>query len=147
MAADISVKLGAEGTGAAKDIEWLLGQMAKQFNGFKGQKYSLPGISAILEKGTNTSWDAFFQNNVSGTSLILASTFSTTDQFGTGATIGGAKKLTGKGSGKNWIYLVVAILIILSIPIVFSAYIRRSIKLDVTMPKILPDDDDDEEAS
>ncbi len=147
VAADISVKLGAEGTGAAKDIEWLLGQMAKQFNGFKGQKYSLPGISAILEKGTNTSWDAFFQNNVSGTSLILASTFSTTDQFGTGATIGGAKKLTGKGSGKNWIYLVVAILIILSIPIVFSAYIRRSIKLDVTMPKILPDDDDDEEAS
>ena len=146
VAADISVKLGAEGTGAAKDIEWLLGQMAKQFNAFKGQKYSLPDMSAILEKGTNTSWDAFFHDSVSGTSLILASTFSTTDQFGTGATVGGAKKLTGKGSGKNWIYLVIAILIILSIPIIFSTYIRRSVKLDVSMPKILPDDDDDEDA-
>jgi hypothetical protein len=103
-------------------------------------------MSAILEKGTNTSWDAFFHDSVSGTSLILASTFSTTDQFGTGATVGGAKKLTGKGSGKNWIYLVIAILIILSIPIIFSTYIRRSVKLDVSMPKILPDDDDDEDA-
>ena len=147
LSADISVKLAAEGTGAAKDIEWLLGQMAKGFNGFKGQKYSLPDVSSILETGTNTSWDAFFHDTVSGTSVILASTFSTTDQFGTGSTVGGAKKLSGKGSGKSWIYLIVAILIIFSIPIIFSSYIRRSIRLDVSMPKILPDDDEDEDES
>jgi len=145
VCADISVKLATEGTGAAKDIEWLLGQMVKEFNAFKGQKYSLPNISEILEKGTNSSWDAFFHDTVSGTAVILASSFSTTDQFGTGATMGGAKKLTGQGSGKNWIYLIVAILVIFSIPLIFSTYIRRSIRLDLSMPKILPDDEDAEE--
>src|SRR5450759_5844278 len=77
--------------------------------------------------------------------MCIRDRFSTTDVFGTGGVVGGPQKLSGKGSGKNWIYLVIAILIIFSIPIIFSAYIRRAVRLDMTMPSILPDFDEDEE--
>jgi hypothetical protein len=36
----------------------------------------------------------------------------------------------------------VALVVILLVPIVFSPYIRRAVKLDLSMPKILPDDDE-----
>lgn len=147
LCASMSVKLTKDATSGGKDIEWLLGQLSKQFNHFEGKDYSLADVSEILEKATGTSWDRFFSVGVDGTGVIAASEFSTTDVFGTGGVVGGPQKLAGKGSGKNWIYLVIAVLIIFSIPIIFSAYIRRAVKLDMTMPKILPDFDEDEPPS
>jgi len=35
------------------------------------------------------------------------------------------------------------VLVVFSIPIIFSSYIRRAVKLDVSMPKLLPDWDED----
>ena len=51
--------------------------------------------------------------------------------------------VVGKGSGKSWIYLAIAIVIIMLVPIVFNTYVKRAVSLDLSMPKILPDDDDD----
>ncbi|MBU4240548.1 MAG: hypothetical protein KKE43_03510, partial [Actinobacteria bacterium] len=45
----------------------------------------------------------------------------------------------------SWIYLLVAAAVILMIPVIFSAYVKRSINLDVRMPKILPDDDEEDD--
>jgi hypothetical protein len=141
LCATVDAKLARKGSGAARDIEWLLNQLAVKFNAFEGKSYSLVDMSEILEKGTGESWDRFFRTYVDGTARILSSGFSTTDIFGTtSGVVAGTKKL----SGKNWVYLLIAILVILSIPIIFSTYIRRSIKLDLTMPRILPDDDDDD---
>ena len=145
LSASMSVKLAREATSGGKNIEWLLGQMAKQFNHLEGKDYAVANVSEILEKATATSWDSFFAGRVGSADVIEASEFSTTDVFGTGGVVGGPQKLSGKGSGKNWIYLVIAILIIFSIPIIFSAYIRRAVRLDMTMPSILPDFDEDEE--
>jgi hypothetical protein len=139
LCAAMSVKLAQE---VSKDFEWFLGQMAKQFNGFEGKDYSQVDISEVLEKGTGNSWDRFFAGRFDGKDVILASEFSTTDQFGSGGVVGG-KKLAGKGSSKNWIYLIVGVLVVFSIPIIFSSYIRRAVKLDVSMPKLLPDWDED----
>jgi hypothetical protein len=143
LCASMSVKLAKDAGG--KDMEWLLGQMAQKFDHFQGKDYSLVDLSEILERATGTSWDRFFSGRVDGTSVVAASEFSTTDVFGSGGVVGGSQKLTGKGSGKNWIYLAIAIIIILAIPIVFSTYIRRSVKLDISMPKIFPGLDEDED--
>ena len=141
--ASMAVKLTQKDTGGSKDIEWFIGQLAKKFNGLEGEEYSLVDVSEILEDGTGTSWDRFFSNRTGTDEVILASQWSTTDVFGSGGVVGGARKLSTKGSGKNWIYLAIAILVIFSIPFIFSTYIKRSIKLDVSMPKILPDWDDE----
>jgi hypothetical protein len=139
LLAALTVKLASSTSGSTKNIEWFLGELAKQFDGFKGKKYTQVDVSEILEKGTGTSWDRFFTGTVDKADLIPASDFSTTDIFGAGGVVGGTEKPAGKGSGKNWIYLAVAILVIFSIPFIFSTYIKRSVKLDVSMPRILPD--------
>jgi len=145
LCAALQVKLSKEATGGTKDIEWLLGQMSAKFNHFKGVDYSLVDVSEILEKATGTSWDRFFSGPVSGTTVVLASEFSTTDVFGSGGVVGGAQHLAGKGSSKNWIYLAIAIVIIFLIPVIFSTYIRRSVKIDVSMPSIFPGLEDEED--
>jgi len=144
LTAAMSVKLSNGAAGGAKDMEWLLGRMARKFNHFEKKEYSLVDVSEILEKGASPSWDRFFACRARGTDTILASEFSTTDTFGSGCVAGGSKRLSGKSSTKNWAYLVVAILIVFAIPLIFSAYIRRSIKLDMTMPNIFSDFDDED---
>ncbi|MHB8896559.1 MAG: hypothetical protein ACYC99_15460, partial [Candidatus Geothermincolia bacterium] len=145
LLAALTVKLAQKTTGGSKNIEWFLGQLATKFNSFEGKKYSLVDISEILESGTGTSWDRFFDEGVGTSKVLLTSEWSTTDVFGSGGVVGGSKQVATKGSGKNWIYLAIAILVIFSIPFIFSSYIKRSIKIDVTMPKFLPDLDSDEE--
>lgn len=141
LSASISRKLTNESKGAVKDIDWLLGQMALKNDHFKGRDYSLVDISELVEGGTGTSWDRYFDGRVRGTQAVLSSEFSATDLFGSTSSLG-RPLVVGKGSGRSWIYLVVAIAIILMVPIVFSTYVRRAVNLDMTMPKILPDDDD-----
>lgn len=140
VCASLSKKLQDESKGSARDIDWLLGRLAEKFNHFKGKDYTLVDISEILEDATGQSWDRYFQQRVRGTQAILSSEFSETGLFGT---TGFGKSLVVRGgSGRSWLYLLIAVLIILLIPVIFSAYVRRSVKLDLTMPKILPDDDE-----
>ncbi len=142
VCASLSKKLQDESKGSAQDIDWLLGRLAAKVNHFNGKDYSLVDISEILENATGQSWDRYFEERVRGTRAILSSDFSETGLFGT--TGFGKSMVVGGGSGRSWLYLLIAVVIILLIPVVFSAYVRRSVKLDLTMPKILPDDDDDE---
>jgi hypothetical protein len=141
LCASLSKKLQDEAKGSSKNIEWLLGQMTSKFNHLKGRDYTLVDLSEILENATGRSWDRYFNSRVRGTVAILSSEFSETGLFGN--TGFGRTLVVGKNSGKSWIYVVVAMVIILLVPIIFSPYIRRAVKLDLTMPKILPDDDDD----
>ena len=142
VTASIARKLPAESEGKVRDIDWFLGQLLTRRNAFEGEAYSLVDISEILEGATGKSWDRYFDSRIRGTGAVLASEFSASDLFG--STTGFSKgAVVGKGSGRNWIYLLVAIFIIFMIPIVMSPYVRRSVKLDISMPKILPDDDED----
>lgn len=141
--ASLAVKLPLEVTGGSKNIEWFLGQLADKFNGMEGKRYSQVDVSEILENGTGKSWDRFFSGRVDGKQVLLASEWSTTDTFGSGGVVGSTEPPETEGSGRSWIYLAIAILVIFSIPFIFSSYIKRSIKLDVTMPKILPDWDEE----
>lgn len=142
VVASIARKLPGESQGKVKDIDWLLGELISKHNGLQGKEYTLVDISELLEGATGKSWDRFVAGRVRGTRSVLTSEFSVTDLFG--STTGFGKGLVvGKGSGGKWIYLLIAILIILMIPVVFSPYVRRAVNLDMTMPKILPDDDDD----
>jgi hypothetical protein len=140
LCASLSRKLQVESKGSSKNIDWLLGQMTAKYNNLKGRDYTLVDISEILENATGQSWDRYFDERVRGTGAILSSEFSETGLFG--ATGFGRTLVVGKNSGKSWIYIVVALVVILLVPIVFSPYIRRAVKLDLSMPKILPDDDE-----
>jgi hypothetical protein len=142
VCASLSKKLQDQSKGSARDIDWLLGRLAEKFNHFKGKDYALYDISEILEDATGESWDRYFQERVRGTRAVLSSEFSESGLFGN--TGFGRSVVVGGGSGKSWLYLLIAVLIILLIPVVFSTYVRRSVKLDLTMPKIIPDDDFDE---
>ncbi len=143
VTASVARKLPEESEGKVRDIDWLLGRLIERRDAFDGREYSLVDISELAEGATGKSWDRYFEGRVRGTTNVLTSEFSVSDLFGssTGFTRG---VVTGGGSGRNWIYLLVAIFVIMLIPVVMSPYVRRSVKLDITMPKILPDDDDDE---
>ncbi len=140
VVASLSRRLQDEAKGSVKDIDWLLGTLARKFDHFAGKDYSLVDISETLEGATGKSWDRFFAGKVAAEQPVLTSEFSQSDMFGSTSFAGGV--VSGKGSGRNWLYLVIAIVVILLIPVIFSTYVRRAVKLDVTMPKILPDDDD-----
>lgn len=144
--AAMTVRLPTQTTGGSRDIEWFLGELAGKFKGLEGKQYTQVDVSEILEDGTGTSWDRFFTGHL-GSQVVLASEWSTTDVFGSGGVVGSVSPPETQGSGKNWIYLAIAILVIFSIPFIFSAYIKRSIRLEVKMPKILPDWDEDSDDS
>ena len=141
VCASLSQRLQEDSQGSAKDIDWLLSQMTKKYDAFAEKEYTLVDISELLEGATGISWDRYFEGRVRGTQAVLSSEFSATGLFGSSSGFGGGV-VVGKGSGKSWIYLLVAMFIILMIPVIFGAYVRRAVKLDLTMPKILPDDDD-----
>jgi hypothetical protein len=142
VCASLSMKLQDQSKGSAHDIDWLLGRMAEKFDHFKGKDYALYDISEIVENATGESWDRYFQERVRGTKAILSSEFSESGLFGSAGF--GRSVVVGGGSGRSWLYLLIAILVILLIPVIFSTYVRRSVKLDLTMPKIIPDDDFEE---
>jgi len=144
LCASISLKLQNESKSKnVKDIDTLLGAMAAKYDNLKnGETYTLADMSEMVETATGTSWDRYFEGRVRGTEAVLTSEFSATDLFGN-TTSTGRPLVVGKGSGKSWIYLVIAIVIIMLVPIVFNTYVKRAVSLDLSMPKILPDDDDD----
>ena len=135
----IAWKLDRDSKGT-RDIEWYLGEIAGRFNAFKGRSYSLDDLKEPLETATGKSWDRFFTKFVEKADPILAPDFSATDLFGKSESVSGTGG--GTSSRRNWLFLAAAVLFILSIPLIFSAYVRRSVKLDVSMPKILPDDEE-----
>lgn len=124
-------------TDGAKDIDWLVGQVASKFDHSKGRDYTLVDIEELLVNSTGKSWARFFSEGLHGTGIIEASDFSSTELFGSTGTAG--RELTEKGSGKGWILLAIAVAVILLIPLIFGPYVRRAVKLDITMPKILDD--------
>lgn len=137
-------KLLREQTQGSKGIDWLANRMSADFNHFDGEDYSLVDIEELLENTTKESWARFFSEKVRGTVPIDASEFSTSDLFGATSTIG-AGELEFTGSKERWFLLLGAVIAILLIPLIFSSYVRRAVKLDVEMPKILPPDDDEPE--
>ena len=142
LGASIARRL-ADQTKGEKDIDWLLGELAKKFDHFQGATYTMVDIAELLEGATGKSWDRFFDERLNGTELLPPSEFSTSDLFGLESNGAGGKKLVVKGSGKSWLILLVAVLFLFLIPLIFSAYIRRSVKLDLTMPRILPEDEEE----
>lgn len=145
--ASLAVRLRSQTAGGARDVEWFLGRMADRFDGMKGKRYTQVDVSELLENGTGKSWDRFFSGRVSGGQVLQASEWSSTDIFGEGGVVGSAVPRRTKGSGRSWILLAAAVLVIFSIPFVFSGYIKRSIRLDVSMPRILPDWDEEPESA
>ncbi|MBU4193716.1 MAG: hypothetical protein KKF66_01795 [Actinobacteria bacterium] len=144
LCAAIARRLFDESDGK-KDIDWLLGEISGKFDHFQGKDYELVDITELCEEATGKSWDRFFTERVRGEEVIGANEFSATDLFGTTTSAGGPKELNQEGSSTSWIYLLVAAAVILMIPVIFSAYVKRSINLDVRMPKILPDDDEEDD--
>lgn len=144
LCASVSVRLPAESQRTPRDIDWLVGQVASGFNALEGKRYTLADLSEILENATGRSWDAYLSDRVRASDLIGADEFSTTQVFGVSTTAEPSSQVPGRSSGKAWIYLVIAVVVIMLIPLVLGAYVRRAVKLDLTMPKILPDDDDEE---
>ena len=144
LCASISLRLENESKSKnVKDIDTLLGAMTAKYDNLKnGETYTLADLSEMVETATGTSWDRYFEGRVRGTEAVLTSEFSATNLFGN-TTSTGRPLIVGKGSGKSWIYLAIAIAIIMLVPIVFNTYIKRAVNLDLSMPKILPDDDDD----
>jgi len=146
LCAAIATRLFEESDGK-KDIEWLLGEVSEKFDHFQGREYELVDITELCEEATGSSWDRFFTERVRSGEVIGANEFSTTDLFGTTKIAATPNELDEEGSGNSWMFLLVALAVILMIPIVFSTYVKRSIKLDVRMPDIFPDDDDGDEDS
>ena len=146
LCAAIARRLYDESNGK-KDIEWLLGEISNRFDHFQGKEYELVDITELCEEATGSSWVRFFTERVRGEEVIGANEFSTTDLFGTTTIAGTPNKLNEEGSGNSWMFLLVAVAVILLIPIIFSTYVKRSIRLDVQMPKILLDDDDGDKDS
>jgi len=129
-------------SGGGKDFDWLLGRMAEKFDHFKGRDYSLDDIEGLLEDATGKSWNRFFSRRIQGKGFLLTSDFSSTDLFGNDSGGATGKELETKSSSRTWLFLLVAVAVIIMVPIVFSAYVRRSVNLDLSMPRILPEDDD-----
>ncbi len=145
--ASMTVKLQQKVVGGSRNIEWFLGKLALKFDGLKGRRYTLVDVAEIVEDGTGSSWDGFFEYHVRDETPVLASEWSTTDILGSGGIVGGGtRNLETRGSKTNWIYLAIAILVIFAIPFILSPYVKRSIKLDVKMPRILPDWEEDSPA-
>src|SRR5450756_3091147 len=76
-----------------KDIDWLLGELAKKFDHFQGATYTMVDITELLEGATGKSWDRFFDERLNGTELLPPSEFSTSDLFGIESNGAGGKKL------------------------------------------------------
>jgi hypothetical protein len=127
-----------------KDLDWFVGQLAKKFPAFQNKRYSLVDIEEMLEDATSKSWARFFDDYVRGTKLINPADFTASDIVGVGTQTTG-KRLVLKGSGRSWIYLLIGMIIIMMVPVIFSTYVRRSVKLDVQMPKLWSEDKDDKD--
>lgn len=141
VVASVGRRLREESKGSVKDIDWLMGRLAAGSGRLEVKEFTLVDISEAVEGATGKSWDRFFAGRVEGRQAVLASEFSRSDLFGSTSFTGGV--VTGGGSGRNWIYLLIAMIAIFLIPVVFGPYVRRAVKLDLTMPKILPDDEED----
>jgi hypothetical protein len=143
--ASIAERLWEE-TNGTRDMDWFIASMAEKYPYSQGKEYGLVDISEMLEEATDSSWDRFFSDKVMGTGIVDASEFSSTNLFGahSSGTIG--SEVETEGSGASWIYLVVAVVIIFLIPVIFTAYVRRSVKMDLAMPKILPDDEEEQQS-
>jgi len=142
LCASVAKRL-ADQTKGEKDIDWLLGELARKFDHFKGATYTMVDITELLEGATGKSWDRFFDERLNGTRLLSPSEFSTSDLFGAGSNGVDGEKLKVKGSGRSWLILLVTVLFLFLIPLIFSAYVRRSVKLDLTMPRILPEEEEE----
>lgn len=126
-----------------KDFEWLISNLLQRVE--KTKKYGLADISELCEKATKESWDGFFEDRVFGTKTIAASEFSSSELFDP-AKIGSMQANPEEKSSRNWIFLALAIVGIFLIPFLLSGYVKRGTKLEITMPKIIPDDEDEEDA-
>jgi len=135
----------AELTRGEKDIDWFLGELAEKFDHFQGTTYTMVDITELLEKATGKSWDRFFNARLNGTELLPPSEFSTSELFGAESNGVTGKKLVIHKSGQSWVILLAAVLLLFLIPLIFSTYVRRSVKLDLSMPRILPEEEDDQE--
>jgi hypothetical protein len=142
VCAAVGQRLRAETT-SQKDLDWFVGQLAKKFPAFQNKKYALVDIEEMLEDATSKSWARFFDDYVRGTRLINPADFTASDIVGIGTQATG-KRLDVKGSGKSWIYLLIGMIIIMMVPVIFSTYVRRSVKLDVQMPKLFSGDDEND---
>lgn len=128
-----------EKSSGEKDLSWFVGEVSKEY---RGEKYSLDGIVDILEKGAGGGWKRFVDDRVLEKHLFLASEIMNSNIFKAGSA-----HTSGSGSStRNWILLGIAVVVILSLPFLFSTYVGRAVKLDVRMPKILPDDWDEDES-
>ncbi|MDD5448352.1 MAG: hypothetical protein PHO53_04215 [Actinomycetota bacterium] len=125
-----------------KDFEWLISNLPQKAE--KGGKYGLADISELCEEATKESWASFFEDRVLGTKSISASEFSSSELFDP-AKIGSTQANPEKKSSRSWIFLGLAVVGIFLIPFLLSGYVRRGTKIEVNIPKIIPDDEDEEE--
>lgn len=142
VVASLASRLSEE-TDGGEDLEWLLNSLMDKHGPDDSEGYSLVDISELVEVATSTSWDRYFEERIRGTEPVLASEFSRTDLVGNSGSYGRRLVVDG-GSGNNWIYLIGAIVLILLIPVVMGPYVRRAVRLDMTMPRIFSDDDDED---
>ncbi|MDD5748691.1 MAG: hypothetical protein PHP64_06570 [Actinomycetota bacterium] len=121
-----------------KSIEWLLKELARKKNYSKGEKYTLMDIEEIIENGTKKSWDRFLDEKLNSPSPPPLGDFMEDNYFDSQKS---NEALSGKKSSTSSIvFLLISILVVFSVPLISEKYVRNAVKLDIEMPKILPDD-------
>ncbi len=133
-------------TGAKVDLDTLILNLSKRFSANRDKSLSLVDIEESAENLTGKSWTRFLDRLVKRNSLIKFSQFSRSGIFSHSGNSSSArqKRLLTKGSGRGWLFLLVSVVMILLIPLIFGFYVRRAVKLDISMPAILPQEEEED---
>ncbi len=143
--ASIASRMRAE-TGKKSDLDALVRDLGMRLSGDREGRLSIVDIEESAENLTGISWTRYLDRLVRKTSLIRASEFAKSEIFAQSAGLSstGKTRLLTKGSGRGWLFLLISLLMILLIPVIFGYYVRRAVRLDLSMPPILPRDEDEE---
>lgn len=132
-------------TGAKVDVDALIRSLGKRSPPSRNKSLSLVDIEESAENLTGKSWTRYLDRLVRRNSLIKFSEFSKLEIFAHRSdSFPGQRRLLSRGSGRGWLFLLISVLMILLIPLIFGFYVRRAVKLDISMPAILPEDDEED---
>lgn len=103
-----------------------LDDLVKRLSGTDGYNPGTPdeaGLQANLESLTGVSWKDFFEQNVKGTALIKASSFSNLKSLSQQSNNpAGQPVQSGPAKSWSWVFVVLATLLIFAIPVLLEPY-------------------------
>ncbi len=99
-------------------------------------------VLAILVNLTGRDWSAFFRDYIKGGKEIPASSFSSLNIAESGGSNTPADMPDTEASTSDWIFLVIAVLVVLAIPFVLEPYTMRPRKPGFLEKELAKDDED-----